>query len=219
MARPAALPARDPDARARLAGLAGQVRPTVLARDRTLVIPGPLGAVLPDGLVRGSVLVVEGDVGAGATSAALSLCAAATAIGEWAAAVDLHGTVGGEAVAELGVAPERFVVVRRVPPDRWATTVSVLLDGMSVVVTDVPRHIRAGEARRLVARARERDVVLVAVLWPPARWPATATRRLHADGGSWPGLGVGSGLLTARPPVVRIGDADAATRERGVLAG
>src|SRR5450759_5804917 len=113
MTLPAALPARDLDARARLAGIAGQVRPTVLARDRTLVIPGPLGDVLPDGLVRGSVLVVEGDVGAGATSAALSLCAAATALGEWAVAVDLHGTLGGEAVAELGVAPERFVVVRR----------------------------------------------------------------------------------------------------------
>jgi hypothetical protein len=219
MTLPAALPARDPDARARLAGIAGPVRPTVLARDRTLVIPGPLGDVLPEGLVRGSVLVVEGDVGAGATSVALSLCAAATAMGEWAAAVDLHGTLGGEAVAELGVALERFVVVRRVPPDRWATTVSVLLDGMSVVVADVPRHARAGEARRLVARARERGVVLVPVIWPPGRWPATATRRLQADGGSWPGLGVGSGLLTSRPPVVRIGEADGATRERGVLTG
>jgi hypothetical protein len=213
-----ALPARDPDARARLAGIAGQVRPTVLARDRTLVIPGPLREVLPDGLVRGSVLVVEGDVGAGVTSAALSLCAAATAVGEWAAAVDLHGTLGGEAIAELGVAPERFVVVRRVPPDRWATTVSVLLDGMSVVVADVPRHVRAADARRLVARARERDVVLVPVLWPPGHWPATASRRLHADGGVWPGLGLGSGLLTSRPPVVRIGEADGTTRARGVLA-
>jgi hypothetical protein len=219
MALPAALPARDPDARARLAGIARRVRPTVLARDRTLVIPGPLGDVLPDGLVRGSVLVVEGDVGAGVTSAALSLCAAATAIGEWAAVVDLHGTLGGEVGAELGVAPERFVVVRRVPPDRWATTVSVLLDGMSVVVADVPRHVRAGDAQRLVARARERGVVLVPLIWPPGQWPATATRRLHADGCSWPGLGIGSGLLTARPPVVRIGEADGTARERGVLAG
>lgn len=218
MSLPAALPARDPDARARLAGIAGQVRPTVLARDRTLSIPGPLGDVLPDGLARGSVLVVEGHVGAGATSVALSLCAAATAIGEWAAVVDLHGTWGGEAVAELGAASERIAVIRRVPPDRWATTVSVLLDGMSVVVADVPRHVRAGEARRLVARARERGVALVPVIWSPGQWPATASRRLHADGRSWPGLEVGCGLLAARPPTVRIGAVDGTTRDRGVLA-
>jgi hypothetical protein len=170
-------------------------------------------------LVRGTVLVVEGDVGAGATSAGLSCCAAATAMGEWAAAVDLHGTLGGEAAAELGVTLERFVVARRVPPDRWATTVAVLLDGVSVVVAEVPRHVRVSDARRLVARARERGVVLVPLVWPPAQWPATATHRLRADGGGWPGLGRGSGLLASRPPTVRIVRSDDAARERGVLAG
>jgi hypothetical protein len=148
----------------------------------------------------------------------LSLCAAATAAGEWAGAVDLHGTLGGEAAAELGVTLERFVVARRVPPDRWATTVAVLLDGMSVVVAEVPRHARPSDARRLVARARERGVVLVPVVWPPATWPATATRRLHADGDSWSGLSVGAGLLASRPPTVRIARPDQATRERDVLA-
>ena len=217
MALPAALPARDGDARARLAGVGGRVRPTVLARDRTLDVPGPLGEVLPGGLVRGTVLVVEGEVGAGATSAGLSLCAAATAVGEWAAAVDLHGTLGGEAAAELGVTLERFVVAR-VLPDRWATTVAVLLDGMSVVVAEVPRHTRPSDARRLVARARERGVVLVPVVWPPATWPATATRRLHADGDSWSGLGVGSGLLASRPPTVRFARPDQTTPEHDVLA-
>ncbi len=218
MSLPAALPARDPDARARLAGIAGRVRPTVLARDRTLTVPGPLGEVLPDGVTRGSVLVVEGPVGAGATSAALALCTAATAVGEWAAVVDLHGTWGGEALAAL-VASDRIAVIRRVPPDRWATTVSVLFDGMSVVVADVPRHVRPGEARRLVARARERGVALVPVIQAPGQWPATASCRLYADGRSWPGLEAGSGLLTARLPVVRVGDTDGATRDRGVLAG
>ena len=218
MVLPAALPARDRDARARLAGVGGRVRPMVLARDRTLVVPGPLGEVLPGGLVRGTVLVVEGDVGAGATSVGLSLGAAATAVGEWAAAVDLHGTFGGEAAAELGVTLERFVVARRVPPDRWATTVAVLLDGVSVVLAEVPRHARAGDARRLVARARERGVVLVPVVWPPAQWPATATRRLHVDGGGWTGLGVGSGLLTSRSPAVRITRPDEATPGRDVVA-
>ena len=212
----ATLPSRDPAARARLVEVHDRTRPLVLARARTLTVPGPLRPVLPE-LVRGSVVVVEGATGAGATSAALSLCAAATAAGEWAAAIDLEGTLGGEAGAAAGVAPERFAVARRVPPDRWATAVAVLLDGMSVVVAEVPRHARAGDAHRLVARARERGTVLVPLAGPRNPWPATATTRVHVEGGPWPGLEAGSGLLADRTPTVRI---VAGTRERvGVLAG
>ena len=213
-----ALPARDPDARARLAELGGRARPVVLARDRALAVPSSLGALLPDGLVRGSVAVVDGVPGSGATSVALTLCAAATGAGEWAAAVDLEGTLGGEAAAAAGVALERFVVARRVPPARWATTVDVLLDGMSLVVGEVPRHLRVGDARRLEARTRERGGVLVALTGPASRWPAGAAARLRVEGGPWPGLGAGHGLLTSRSPQVRV--ADHGTRERiGVLAG
>ena len=214
----AALPARDPDARARLAEVAGRARPVVLARDRALAVPGPLGELLPDGLVRGSVAVVDGEPGTGATSVALSLCAAATGVGEWAAAVDLAGTLGGEAAAAAGVALDRFAVVRRVPPTRWATTVDILLDGVSLVVAEVPRHARPGDARRLEARARERGVVLVVLTGPQAPWPAGAASRLRVEGGPWPGLGAGHGLLAPRAPQVRVGDRGA--RERlGVRAG
>ncbi|HWW44286.1 MAG TPA: hypothetical protein VN180_04375 [Acidimicrobiia bacterium] len=213
-----ALPARDPDARARLAELGGRARPVVLARDRALAVPGSLGELLPDGLVRGSVAVVDGVPGSGATSVALTLCAAVTGVGEWAAAVDLEGTLGGEAAAAAGVDLERFVVARRVPPARWATTIDVLLDGMSLVVGEVPRHLRAGDARRLEARTRERGGVLLALIGPASAWPAGATARLRVEGGPWPGLGAGHGLLTSRSPQVRV--AEHGTRERvGVLAG
>ena len=190
----------------------------VLAHDRMLDIPGPLGQLLPEGLVRGSVTVVEGATGAGATSVALTLCAAVTAVGEWAAAVDLAGTLGGEAAAEAGVTLERFAVARRVPPDRWATVTSVLLDGMSLVVVEVPPRARPAEARRLVARARERGVVLVPLVGSPSAWPAEARQRVRVEGGSWPGLGVGHGLLAPRAPKIRV--VSHGTRERvGVLAG
>ncbi|HEY6318101.1 MAG TPA: hypothetical protein VI462_09480 [Acidimicrobiia bacterium] len=213
-----ALPARDPDARARLAAVGGRARPVVLARDRALAIPGSLGELLPDGLVRGSVTVVDGMPGSGGTSVALTLCAAVTGVGEWVAAVDLDGTLGGEAAAAAGVALDRFVVARRVPPARWATTVDVLLDGMSLVVAEVPRHLRVGDARRLEARTRERGGVLVALTDPSSRWPAGAAARLCVEGGTWPGLGAGYGLLTSRSSQVRV--ADHGTRERvGVLAG
>lgn len=189
----------------------------VLAHDRVLDLPGPLGLLLPEGLVRGSVTVVEGATGAGATSVALGLCAAVTAVGEWAAAVDLAGTLGGEAAAEAGVTLDRFAVARRIPPDRWATVTAVLLDGMSLVVVEVPRHARPADARRLVARARERGVVLVPLVELPSTWPAEARQRVLVEGGSWPGLGVGEGRLAPRAPKIQV--VIHGTRERiGVLA-
>jgi hypothetical protein len=190
----------------------------VLARDRVVALPGPLGELLPEGLARGSVAVVEGPLGGGATTVALSMCAAATRLGEWAATVDLEGTLGGEAAAAAGVTLERLAVVRRVAPDRWASTVAVLLDGMSLVVAEVPRRVAAADARRLVARARERDVVLVPLVLSGAGWPAGATQRVQVDGGPWPELGAGHGLLTARAPGVRV--VRHGVHERvGVLAG
>ena len=71
------------------------------------------------------------------------LAAAVTAVGEWAAAVDLDGTLGALAAREAGVALDRFAVVRRVPPARWATVVAALLDGVSLVIAEVPRGVGA----------------------------------------------------------------------------
>src|SRR5260370_865445 len=107
---------RDPVARAVLADVSRRVGPVVLARERGLPVPGALGELLPGGLRRGSGVTVGGGTGAGATSAAVALAAAAAAAGEWAAMLDLAGTLGGRAGAEAGVALDRFAVVRKVPP-------------------------------------------------------------------------------------------------------
>ena len=195
----AALPRRDDEARARL-GEAGEVsRPVVHAGERALPVPGELGELIP-ALRRGSVVAVEGETGAGATSVALRLAAAATAAGEWVAAVELHGSLGGLAAAEAGVALERFAVARRVPPTRWAAVVAALLDGIGLVLAEIPPSARAGDARRLAARARERGVVLVGV----GAWPAEAALRVRAEGSQWRGLGRGTGLLAARELGVRV---------------
>jgi hypothetical protein len=227
-----ALPRRDDDARARLREVGRRAQPIVLARDRRLLVPGEARALLPGGaLQRGSTVTVEGGLGAGATSLVLELAAAATAAGEWAGAIDLDGTFGGEAAAQAGVALERFAVIRAtaatsqgepggLPPARWAAVVAALLDGMSVVLAEVPRHAAAGDARRLVARARERGAVLVPlVVAPGARWPADASVRLRATGGSWHGLAPGAGLLTGRTRAVTIdGGGEAARTRTAVLA-
>jgi RecA/RadA recombinase len=168
---------RDDAARAYLDDTARRVRPVALAGERQLTVPGPLSAALPT-LQRGMVVEVVGGFGAGSTSVSLGLAAAASAVGEWAAAVELDSTLGGLAAAEAGVALERFLVVRRVPPARWASVVAALIEGFTVVVAEVPRHVRTSDCRRLAARAREQGVVLVVA----TRWPAEAAVRVYAEG-------------------------------------
>ncbi|MFA5884504.1 MAG: hypothetical protein WDA60_11680 [Acidimicrobiia bacterium] len=210
----APLPRRDDDARAALADTARRARPVSAAHERVVEVPGPLGALIPGGgLRRGAVVAVDGAAGAGVTSLVLALAAAVTAVGEWAAAVDLDGSFGGLAAAEAGVALDRFAVVRRVPPDRWATAVAALLDGVSLVVAELPRSVRAADARRLVARAREREVILVPVARGGA-WPAEAALRFRAAGGPWPGLDAGSGVLADRTVRVEIEGRGVAARTR-----
>jgi hypothetical protein len=188
-------PLRDPDARTRLYAAATRATPALLARDRKLAVEAPFDVFLPDGgIPRGTTVALDGPAGAGATSIACALVAAATAAGEWAAIVDTDQTFGARAALDAGVALERCAVVRPVSPDRWTTVVAALLDGVALVVATPPPALKHGDARRLVARARERAAVLVAF----GAWPVEASLRLHARGGEWHGLGPGSGLLVAR---------------------
>ncbi|MBK5287291.1 MAG: hypothetical protein JJE46_02370 [Acidimicrobiia bacterium] len=82
--------------------------------------------------------------------------------------------------------------------------VAALLDGVSVVLAELPRSIRVGDARRLVARARERAAVLVALAPDPHAWPVEAAVRCHVRGGAWTGLGAGEGTLCSRVPIVDV---------------
>jgi hypothetical protein len=182
LALPSPFPRRDAPAVAALDDAARAAQPLVLACDRLIPVSGVLGPLLPAaGLQRGTVVAMEGELGSGITSITLELAAAATRAGEWAVMLDPDGTLGGLAAGEAGIALDRFAVVRAVPAARWATVVAALLDGVTMVVAAIPRHVRTGDARRLVARARERSAVLVAV----GSWPAEAALRIHADGVRW----------------------------------
>ena len=171
----------------------------MLAGERRLPVTGALGELLPGGgIPRGTVVVLTG--GAGVTSTGLLLAAAATTAGEWVVAVD-DDTFGGLAALEAGIAPDRFALVRRVPSARWATVVAALLDGVGCVLAAPPRALRHGDARRLVARTRERDAVLIA----PGAWPVEAALRLTVEATEWSGPGVdGGGWLEGGARTVRV---------------
>jgi hypothetical protein len=196
------------------------VRPVSLARERTLPVLPALADLLPEGgLRRGSTVAVSGvdprasrseaEARPGATSLALALLAGPSQAGSWCAAVGLP-SLGLVAAAEVGVALERFPLVAR-PGDDWPAVVAALVDAVDVVLVGLPRHVRSGDARRLVARARDRGAVLVTTGGSKA---LAADVRLSVVASAWEGLGEGHGLLRARRMDVVASGRGAAARER-----
>jgi hypothetical protein len=216
------LPRRDARGRAELAAVARRVAPVAAAADPARVLPvaGDLGRLLPGGGLRwGGVVRARGACGAGVTSLVGRLVAAATRAGEWAAVVDLGGTFGGLAALEAGIVPERFALVRGVSRPRWATTVGALLEGVACVAAVVPAGVRAAEARRLAARAREQGAVLVAVesVGVASRqvgsWPGEAVLCIDALRSTWP-RGCARGFLDEPVVQVEVSGRGAAHRPR-----
>ena len=191
-----------------LRDIAGRVAPVALAGDQLLaVLPALEGLVPAKGLRRGSVVGVSGDTGA--TSLALALLAGPSSAGSWTAVVGMPG-LGAVAASELGVDLSRCALVP-VPGPAWATVVAALVDAIDVVAVRPPARVRAADARRLSARARERGAVLVVV----GPWPEGPDVRLQVSGPvEWAGLGCGHGALAARRLPVAGSGRGAAARER-----
>jgi hypothetical protein len=149
----------------------------------------------------------------GGVSLALSLVAATTADGAWAAAVGLPW-LGLVAAAELGVNLERLALVPA-PGDQWPVVAAALLDGMDLLLLGPPGRVRPADGRRLTARAREQGTVLV-VLEPAGGrcWPEAPDLRLLIRQATWEGLGVGHGHLRSRRVEVVVTGRRAAARER-----
>jgi len=179
-------------------------------------VPEALVGVLPDGgLRRGSLVSVEaaassGMAVSGGTALALALSAVPTRSGSWCAAVGLP-ELGLVAAYQLGVRLDRFALVPR-PGPQWAVVAAALLEGADLLLIRPPSNVSPADARRLVARARERDAVLVVV--GSRRWPEAADLRLRVVASSWTGLGQGQGYLGDRDIEVAVTGRRAAARER-----
>jgi hypothetical protein len=159
-----------------------------------LPVVEPLASLLPDGgLVRGRAVSCGG---AAAMSLAMSLAVAATESGSWLAVVGVP-TFGLEAAEELGIALERVVSVDpgQAAATSWAELVAATLDGFEVVITEVPRHVNAGLARKVQARMQAREAVLIALGSPG---PFATDIELRASEPRWEGVAAGSGHLRGR---------------------
>jgi hypothetical protein len=200
--------------------IAGRVAPVALAGEQLLPVVPALQPLFPSGgLRRGSVVGVsfapgtDSVSGIGGVSLALAILAGPSSAGSWTALVGLP-TIGGVAAGELGIDLARFALVPA-PGPAWPTVVAALLDAIDVVAvhTNGVTRVRAADARRLAARARERGAVLVVV----GPWAEGPDVRLSVVGATWTGLGRGHGRLQARRLEVVGGGRGAAARERRVF--
>ena len=205
------------EANADLAALIERMRPTVLSAERTLPVPSVLRELFPlAGLARGSRLSVRGT---GAASVCMATVAEASRAGSWIAVVGV-GAWGWSAAARAGWALERSVFVDEPPVGQWGTVVAALVDAVDVVVVDPSHQVTAIDARRLMARARERGSVLVDLAVDDGRrrfrWPTEPDLTLTVESVSWAGLGVGHGVLADRTVRVSADGRRGAARARRV---
>ena len=170
-----------------------------------LPVAPALRTLLPDGLRRGSTVSVAGSV-----SLLLALLGAASADGAWCALVGFP-RVSAEAAAEYGLDLSRLALVPAVTAASWTTAVGALLDAVDIVAARPPQRAPApADVRRLAARARSKDAVLVPYL-VQGEW-AGADVRLQARESTWTGIGAGSGRLRARQVEVVKGGRNQAAR-------
>jgi hypothetical protein len=191
-------------------------RTPATARPAVPVSPA-LAGLLPHGLRRGSTLSVSGSV-----SLLLSLLGAGSATGSWCALVGLP-LISAEAAHEQGIDLARLAIVpvtATTTAVEWSTAVGALLDAVDVVAARPPPRLAPADGRRLAARARTRDAVLITYLGAEAQgWPGIDVR-LTAIEGEWSGLGSasgsdpGSGRLTRRRLTVLAEGRGSAARPR-----
>lgn len=158
-----------------------------LVENDFLPVEGRLQNLLPSGIRRGVVVRVS------SASVLLSLLAAPTRAGSWAAIVGFSD-LSMLAASEAGVELRHCVLVPATGP-RWPVVVAALIDAVDVVVLGKELEISQADARRLSARARERRCTLMCA---GGEWPEQPSVSLSAGSSSWQGVAAGHGRLRGR---------------------
>jgi hypothetical protein len=152
-------------------------------------------------LAPGQVAGLSGLPGSGLTRLGLSLIAPYAVTGT-VAFLDVRGWVSPQAAWELGIEPERFVVVRSGDIISWGRIVATLLDGVRGVYAEVPPGVGDAALRKLVAKARTRRTPLVLRPINGMLPSGVAHLLLTAKEVQWEGTDAGHGRLTTRRTLI-----------------
>ena len=174
--------------------LIDKVRPVTLANERILPVPEPLLPLFPwGGVQRGTSLGVSGT---GAWSLAMALLAHSLGSQGWLAIVGAP-SFGLVAANDFGIRLDRVLVVEEPGRSRWGSVVSSLLESVDVVAIAPDTEVGTRDARRLAARVREQESILVH-LDGGRSWPSGLDASLAVTVEGWEGIGAGFGHLQAR---------------------
>ncbi len=183
----------DPD-------LLRKIKPVTLSKDRLLEVPEVLRPLMPwGGIQRGTTVAFAG---VGGWSLAMAVMAEALGSEGWLAVVGVP-SFNLSAASEFGVRLDRVLVVQDPGPGRWGTVVATLLESVDMVAVAPGLRVGDRDRRRLTARAREQESVLVH-LDGGRTWPSTTDVTFEVHASSWEGIGVGHGHLTKRRAVVGV---------------
>ncbi len=179
----------------------------VVARERTLAVLPAFEPLLPGAVLqRGSIVGCEG---LAAATLALALAAGPSQEGAWVAVAGFPD-VGVAAATELGVVPARLVMVTEpvvgvtagFDDATWADVLAAMIDGFDVLLLGPGTlRIRTGTARRLVARAQARGVVIITI---GANAAFAGDLRFDVTQAQWQGLGEGCGVANGRRARVQL---------------
>ncbi len=171
-----------------------RIAPVRLAGQHQLPVPVALAELFPlGGLPTGWSVGVSG---VGSWSLVAALAGALVEDHRWAAFVGAE-EFGLVAASEVGLPLDRVLLVEHPEPQQWATVMAVLVEAVSVLCINPSHPIGQRDARRLIARAREQQTVLVHLDGGRA-WPVPLDLSLWVEAGTWEGLGQGSGYLCSR---------------------
>lgn len=145
----------------------------------------------------GQIAGLSGIPGSGLTRVGLSLLAPYASAGH-VAYLDVRGWVNPAAAWEMGIAPERLIVVRTDDIVSWSRIVATLMSGMKGVYAEVPTGVRDVVLRKLAAKARTTRTPLVLRPLNGSVPSGVAHLRLDARTITWEGAETGHGQLTRR---------------------
>lgn len=149
----------------------------------------------------GRITELTGVTGSGMTRLGLWLLAAPSRRSQ-VVTLDVKGWLSPPAAWEVGVDPDRLVVIRCPDPTRWTQLAAVLMEGVRAMYAEVPVTVRDHDLRRLAALARARRVGVVFRSLGESLPSGVAHLRLRALEVHWEGAQEGYGHLRRRHLVV-----------------
>ena len=145
----------------------------------------------------GQIAGLSGKPGSGLTRVGFSLLAPYAASGQ-VAYLDVRGWANPAAAWEMGIAPDRLIVVRTNDVVSWSRIVATLMSGMKGVYAEIPSGVRDVILRKLAAKARTTRTPLVLRPLEGEVPSGIAHLRLDARTVTWEGVDAGHGQLTRR---------------------